>query len=163
MALIHTLNLFVLWFFDVILSGDPLQGFCNGILFVVFVGEVRQQLFESMRGCVGFRCLNCCGMLCCCYYCCSCFCKGCNECFECCLEGDDGSHKMGDLRNDHYGTYHHGHDRNEAGAMHQNDSYYASQYRFLATKSEETTPTLKGAAISIHHHPTNSNPTVHRH
>jgi len=124
---------------------DPLQGFCNGILFVVFVAEVRQQLFKSLKRRFGFRCLNICGMLCCCHYCCSCFCSGCNECFACCLKGE--------FAEDHDMSYLYG----SANPRRSNHNE-ASPYRFLTTKPLKS---KKAAEFDSQSRLSDTYPTVH--
>merc|ERR1712154_356717 len=103
-----------------------------------------------MRNRLGFRCLDCCGMLCCCYYCCSCVCRGCSECFECCLKEHRANEPLKEPMN---GA---GHFRNGAGDGAAMNEFYASQYRFLVTKPK-TTQSTERKEISNPNYP--SNPT----
>ena len=113
--------------------GDPLQGFCNGILFVVFVGEVRMHLYATMERIFGFKWLNYCGLICCCYYCCSCVCKGCNECFECCLLQKQGIQYNNRNNINLYYNY----SPNGPGAFNYEYSNFASRYQFLPRNSHK--------------------------
>eukprot|EP01083_Nonionella_stella_P059464 155547_1 len=117
----HTLDML-----DLILSCmqalcDPLQGFCNGILFVVFVSEVRYHLFNTLKHYIGYRWLDCCGLICCCHYCCSCFCNGCNACFDCCLLQTKESSEID--QQFHYRKY--------IGTDDVDTNYYATKYQYL--------------------------------